>query len=456
MFKRANVWVWAAIFALGLSGCGTQNTENQAAKEVFDHPEWSYNATIYELNTRQFTEEGTFAAAEKKLQELKELGIEIVWVMPIHPIGEKNRKGELGSYYAIKDYKGVNPEFGDLEDFKSFVNRAHELEMKVIIDWVANHTAWDHPWTETNPEYYNRDEDGNFQPPVEDWSDVIDLNYENPDVWAAMIDALEYWVREADIDGYRCDVASMVPTDFWNEARMRLDEIKPVFMLAEAEKPEHHNQAFDMSYAWSMHHVMNKVASDEMEVYHIDSTLRANRARFPEHAFRMQFTSNHDENSWNGTVFERLGDGAKTFAVLSATMEGMPLIYNGQEVGMDKRLEFFDKDPIEWKESDFRPFYTQLMHLKQDHPALRNGTRGEPMERISTSDTTSVYAFSRGEAGEKVVVFLNFSGEQVSFEAEHSTLSGTYERLFGGEEVTLEDMESLTLEPWEYRVLVAQ
>lgn len=441
--------------SLLISGCSEpQNTD--MSQEAFAHPDWSYNATIYELNTRQFTAEGTFKAAQQRLDKLEELGVKIIWFMPIQPIGEKNRKGKLGSYYSIKDYTAINPEFGNMEDFKDFVDAAHQRGMYVILDWVANHTAWDHHWTKEHPEYYNKDEDGNFQPPVEDWTDVIDLNYENEDLRKEMRNSMKFWVQEADIDGFRCDVASMVPTDFWNNTRKELDKIKPVFMLAEAEKPEHHEKAFDMSYGWSTHSMMNEIAAGNKEAYHLDSLLMVNRTRFPYHAFRMQFTSNHDENSWNGTVFERMGEGAKAFAVLTATMEGMPLVYNGQETGMKKRLEFFERDPINWKDdSEFRNFYTKLLHLKRNNDALLNGTRGAPMDKLAVSDTTNIYAFHRSGNGDKVVVFLNMSDDKLMVQVNDQDLAGSYRRLFTEEDVSLTTKDRMNLNPWEYRVYVA-
>jgi glycosidase len=230
-----------------LSSCSTHN--NNIVEINQTPPEWSYNSTIYEANIRQFTPEGTFAAFEEHLPKLKQMGIEIIWLMPIHPIGEKNRKGTLGSYYSVKDYKGINPKFGTEEDFKSLVNAIHDQDMYIIIDWVANHTAWDHPWTKTNKDFYTLDSEGNFVPPVPDWSDVIDLNFENKELWLQMIDAQKYWIEEFDIDGYRCDVAAMVPNEFWGKARLELDQIKPVFMLAEAHEPELHENGFDMTYS---------------------------------------------------------------------------------------------------------------------------------------------------------------------------------------------------------------
>lgn len=275
-------------------------------------PDWAYNATIYEVNLRQFTEEGTFKAFEEHLPRLKELGVDILLLMPIHPIGELNRKGSLGSYYSVKDYTDVNPELGTLNEFRDLVNKIHSLEMYVIIDWVANHTAWDNVWVEKHPEFFTQDENGNFVPPVEDWSDVIDLNFENKELWEKMADALKFWVEEFNIDGYRCDVAGMVPVEFWNYVRPRLDEIKPVFMLAEWDTPDMHFEAFDMTYDWELHKIMNRIYSKETSVKDLINHLAQDRNRYPEYAIRMQFTDNHDENTWNGTVFERLGEAVET------------------------------------------------------------------------------------------------------------------------------------------------
>lgn len=416
-------------------------------------PDWAINQTIYEVNIRQYSEEGTFKAVEADLPRLKELGVGILWLMPIHPIGELNRKGSMGSYYSVKDYFDVNPEFGTKDDFRDFVNTAQEMGFYVILDWVANHTAWDNPLTETNPEFYELDENGNFMPPRgTDWDDVIQLDFENRDVWDYMISALEYWVEEFNIDGFRCDVAAMVPTEFWNKARKRLDNIRPVFMLAEANEPEHHDFAFEMSYGWDMHHLLNKVAAGDEPAYRIDDQLATDRENFPNYAYLMQFTSNHDENSWNGTEFERMGDGAKTFAVLVSTMEGMPLIYNGQEMGLNHRLEFFEKDPIPWERNEFFDFYKRLMHLNRDNKALFNGIYGGPMQRILTEHDDKLYLFSRQKNDNKVLVILNLSDQKVSTKVESEFLAGTYTNLFTDENVVLTSQLELDLDGWEYLV----
>jgi glycosidase len=430
--------------------CGSQNTDPSAITQPIGHAEWSRNAVIYEMNIRQFTDQGTFNAATESLEELREMGVGIIWLMPIHPIGELNRKGSLGSYYSVRDYKGLNPEFGNEDDFRRFVSTAHSLGMKVIIDWVANHTAWDHPWTDSNPEWYTKDENGNFVPPVEDWSDVIDLNFENVDLHEAMIDALEYWVREFDIDGYRCDVADMVPIEFWEAARVRLDAIKPVFMLAEAENPALHEKAFDMGYAWELHHTMNRVAQGA-PLAKLDSMIEVTRTKFPSDTWLMNFTSNHDENSWNGTEFERMGDGAAAFAVLSGTIEGMPLIYNGQEAAMDKRLDFFEKDPIEWKESSFRDIYRRLNVLKRNNPALWNGADGATMQRFET-ENDRIYAFHRTKDVYSVVVVLNLSADSARVSLATDNLQYTYKDIFNESVFEMSSIFSTTLGPWDYKV----
>ncbi len=428
-----------------------------AQESYVDHPEWSKNATIYEVNIRQYTEEGTFAAFENHLPRLKEMGVDILWLMPIHPIGEKNRKGELGSYYSVKDFKAVNPEFGTLDDFRSLVNKIHDMGMYVIIDWVANHAAWDNVLVESNPEFFTTDSLGNYVPPVDDWSDVIDFDYENNELWSYMTGALKYWVEECNIDGYRCDVAGMVPTEFWNQARAKLDAIKQVFMLAEWETPEMHEYAFDMTYGWDFHHLMNEIAEGEKNAKDIDKYWKTEHKTYPANAYRMMFTTNHDENSWNGTVFERLGEeGAEAMLVLSATVEGMPLVYSGQEAGLNKRLEFFEKDQIEWKEHRFYDIYKTLFDLKHNNEALWNGEFGGKIERIKNGKDKKVYSFSREKNGDKVLVFINLSNEKQTIKLNNREITGDYVDLFNDKEIQVTGSNEFTFEPWRYLILVSE
>lgn len=417
----------------------------------FNPPEWSYDKAIYEVNVRQYSEEGTFKAFEKHLPRLKELGADILWFMPINPIGEKNRKGTLGSYYSVQNYKEVNPEFGSLEDFKSMVNLIHKMGMYVIIDWVANHTAWDNPWIEEHPDFYTKDSLGNIISPNPDWTDVADLNYENKELWSEMIDALKFWVEECDIDGYRCDVAGMVPIKFWIEARMELEKIKNVFMLAEWDTPEMH-PVFDMTYDWGLHRILNGIAKEEKTVIDLIEHLNKNEEDFPANAFRMQFTTNHDENSWNGTVFERLGDGAETFAVLTCLVPDMPLVYTGQEAGNTKRLSFFEKDPVEWKDYKMFGIYSKLFQLKKNNKALYNGDRGGEMTFITSSDRENIFSFSRSSGKDKILALFNLSNKPTEFDLMGETLRGSYKNLFSGKLESFTSKESFKLKPWEYRV----
>lgn len=416
-------------------------------------PEWSKNATIYEVNVRQFTPEGTFKAFQTHLPRLQKMGIDILWLMPINPIGEKNRKGSLGSYYAVKDYKAVNPEFGNMSDFKNLVNEAHKLGMYVIIDWVANHTSPDNVWVEQcHQNWYTLDSAGNLQPTIgTDWWDVADLNYNNKDMRSAMTESMKYWLKEANIDGFRCDVADWVPVDFWENTRKELDKVKPVFMLAEAENPQHHIAAFDMSYGWEFHHIMNQIAKGEKNVSAILEYMKTDK-KFPKEAYRMQFTSNHDENSWNGTEMERMGDARLTMAVLAATFNGVPLVYNGQEASLNKRLRFFDKDTISWKNLNLEEFYSKLLHLHKENEALWNGAYGAEIKLISDERDPNIFAFVREKNGKKVLCVLNLSKTKQTFAYNSDFTSGEYKDLFSGKKVSLKMKGIMKLEPWAYKV----
>ncbi len=376
------------------------------------HPEWSRDATIYQINTRQFTDEGTFAAAAAHLPRLAELGVRILWLMPVNPIGEVHRKGTLGSPYAVRDYLAVNPELGTLEDLKSFVAQAHSLGLYVILDWVANHTAWDNVLVDEHPEWYLRDWKGDFCPtPWWDWDDIIDLDYTDVELRHWMAEAMSYWVRDVDVDGFRCDVAGFVPTDFWDEVRAQLDGIKPVFMLAEWEARDLHRHAFDMTYGWTWYETMHHIASGPATV----DALRAYYANFtksyPADAMRMLFVSNHDKNSWEGTEFEQFGEALEASVVLSVVSEGMPLVYNGQEAGNEKRLEFFEKDPITWREHPMGELYRRLVALKQQTQSLWNGAWGARMVNVPNDQPQQVLSFVRAGEQDAVLAVLNLSAE---------------------------------------------
>ncbi len=360
------------------------------------HADWTYDAVLYEMNVRQFTPEGTFAAAAQQLPRLRDLGVDIVWLMPIHPIGEKGRKGSLGSYYAIRDYMDVNPEMGTMADFEQFLDRAHELGLRVILDYVANHTSPDAAWvTERPAEWYVRDSTG--APAVQyDWTDIAKLNYETPGVRDAMLDVLTFWVGKG-VDGFRCDVAMEVPHDYWEYAFAQIRAIRPdLFLLAEAEGPQFHADGFDATYAWDLHHVLNDIAQGKKSAADLRVLLAKYGEEFPASAYRMMFTSNHDENSWNGTEFERMGDAAATMAALTYVLpQSLPLIYTGQEIGYDHRFAFFEKDPVPaWEPNEWSEFYKRLNALRHANPALAGGERGGEMTYMGGA-VADVMAFTR-------------------------------------------------------------
>ena len=415
-------------------------------------PTWAYNATIYEANVRQYTEQGTFKAFQEHLPRLKKLGVDILWLMPINPIGEKNRKGTLGSYYSVKDYKEINPEFGSKEDFKIFVDEVHKQGMYVIVDWVANHTSWDNQWVVDHPDFYTKDSLGNFVPPVADWADVIDLNYDNKELWKEMIDALKYWVKEFNIDGYRCDVAGMIPIEFWNDVRLELDKIKPLFMLAEWNTPEMHDKAFDMTYDWDLHKLMNGIYKGEKSPSALKEHILKDQQLYPAYAFRMQFTSNHDENTWNGTEFERLGEAAEMFAVFSSAIPGMSLIYSGQEVAFNKRLDFFEKDLIVWKESDFTKLYSKLNSIKSDNKALWNGNKGGSIEFIHHNNQENVLALIRTRDEDKILALFNMSAKETQVNLNSHLINGNYYDFETDKPGEIKDKLDYLIKPWSYKL----
>ena len=383
------------------------------------HLAWTRSANIYEVNIRQSTPEGTFRAFERHLPRLRRMGVDILWIMPINPIARKMRKGSLGSYYAVSDYKAINPEYGDLDDFRHLVNEAHRLGFKVIIDWVANHTGWDHVWVEQHPDWYLRGPGGALQGyhytdlsdhHQEVWEDVIGLDYSKPEVRAGMIDTMSYWLKTAHIDGFRCDVAWTLPVSFWDEARAALDRIKPVFMLAEADTEAMQVHAFDMTYNWTLYHLLIKVAKGEADARDLAALYTQPARKYPRGGYRMNFLSDHDENSWNGTDQELYGDGTEAMAVIAATLPGMPLIYGGEESGLDHRLAFFEKDQINWRRYERTDFYARLLKLKHDHPALTSEMQPGNLVLIDTGDA-KVFAFSRIKGADRVTVVVNLTAQ---------------------------------------------
>ena len=426
------------------------------SQEITTHPKWAYNSTIYELNTRQLTPEGTFAAAEAVLPTLRENGIDILWIMPCQPIGKLTRKGTLGSYYSIIDYCQMNPEFGTREDFEHFLQTAHDLGFKVILDWVANHTAPDSEWTK-NEGWHYRDSLGNLMVQY-DWTDISKLDYHNQDMRNEMLRCMRWWMDSIGIDGFRCDVAGEVPTDFWNWAMADIRKDHPdMFTLAEDEDKaqELTETAFDMYYGWTLHHLMNGVAQGKNSVEDLwayfakaDSTIRPN-------AIRMNFITNHDENSWNGTEFERMGNSVPLWSAFCYVVPGMPMIYTGQLSGNHHRLEFFEKDLIdtnpEYAQADL---YKQLNQLRADNKALHSPEQGAPMMRIA-ADNEHIFACVRHAEGKwcnnTVIAVMNMSGEEQTVTLDLTSYEGKYDCICG-KKMTLEATQTFQLKPWEYKI----
>jgi glycosidase len=414
----------------------------------FNTVSWALRATIYEVNVRQYTKEGTLASFALHLPRLADMGVTVLWFMPLTPIGIKGRLGSLGSYYACRDYISINPEFGTAQDFIDVVNAAHALGMKVMIDWVANHTGQDHVWTISNPDFYIQDPAGNFTE-RNGWTDVIDLNYENTRMRAAMIDAMRYWLSTYDIDGFRCDMAHLVPLDFWVEARQVLDTIKPLYWLAECEDTRYF-EAFDTTYAWAFMHASGSLnrhdpnltpVLEQLDIYASDGA--ATRKLF--------FTTNHDENSWNGTEYEKYGITAKAWAVFSATWGGLPLVYSGQEIPNHKRLSFFEKDALEFPTLTpaLHNFYKTLFSIRAQNEAV---VLGQP-QMLHTPYSNSIIGFIKKHQNNVVLVLLNISDHnRLAFEISHPLLEGNFQQIFSGLFFSFSCKEKFELQAGEYLV----
>jgi len=416
------------------------------------HPvSWSLDSNIYEVNLRQYTREGSFRAFANHLPRLRDMGIEILWFMPITPISKKGRLGELGSYYACSDYMTTNPEFGSIEDFRWLVDQAHQLGLKILIDWVANHTGWDHVWTKDHPEFYRRNIDGHFYD-AHGWADVIDLNFDSPRLHTAMIRAMQFWVETCQIDGFRCDMAMLVPLNFWKEARTSLDRIKPLFWLAECEEIAYH-EVFDASYSWKWLHVMEAYWKKSEDMHGLLKVLEFYSHQFPTKALRAFFTTNHDENSHSGSEYERLGDAALPFAVFCCLYDGLPLIYSGQELPLKKRLLFFDKDEIDWDQPCLlNDFYKTLLRLRKTNTALTSGNDQTKATMVSNTAAEKVFSFVRRNSQDEVLVILNLSSETQSLIITGQSLAGSYQDVFSSVAPDFVSGKPIQLKAWDYRV----
>ena len=425
------------------------------------HPEWSQNAVLYQINTRQFTPEGTFKAAENQLPRLKALGVDILWLMPIHPIGEKNRKGTLGSPYSVRDYYDVNPEFGTKEEFKHFVDAAHAQGFHVILDWVANHTAWDNPMASAHPDWYEKTWDGKDRPtPWLDWSDIIDLDWTKPGVREHVGKAMEMWVRDYGVDGFRADVAGYVPIDFWEKERARLDAIRPVFMLAEWKTPELTRKAFDAVYAWDWHNTARAVAQGNSDPTAFYDYYAENESSWPVEAMRLTYIANHDSNAWEGTQYENFGTNLEPMIAMSFTGEGLPMLYNGQEACNHKRLEFFEKDTIDWKRGAKEPggctlgaLFTDLIAFRKTNPALANAPWGARMVKVDTDKPQQLFAWVRQKDTNKVLALFNFTGAPVTAKLADGLPAGNYREFRTAAVVALKAGDSVTVPAHGFRLL---
>lgn len=448
----------SSITVAGLTAFGVAAVAAQTDRTP---PAWTRNAVIYEVNVRQFTPEGTFNAARAGLPRLHDLGVDILWLMPVQPIGKLKRKGKLGSYYSISNYRAINPEFGTAVDFKTFVDDAHGRGMKVIQDWVPNHTSFDHVWIAKHPDWYVHRADGSISNAIDesgketDWTDVAQLNYDNPEMRRAMLADMRWWLDSMKVDGFRCDFAAGVPLDFWVDARHELAKARPdIFMLAEAETPAL-GEAFDMSYGWELFHLLNDITQAKKPTTELDAYFQRQRRAYRSNDFRMYFTSNHDENSWNGTEFERMGANHQPAFVLSATVRGsMPLLYNGQEASLAKRLRFFEKDTVVWTGVSLTNFYRSMFALKHSQPALWNGAWGGDQTTVRTDGGARIYAFVRARGANNVFVAVNFGNAPASVAYTGLAHAGAYTDWFTKSAVPLATAGRVSIPAHGYRVLV--
>jgi glycosidase len=469
-----------ALAVLTLLSCKNESekvAENSKIENAKFSPDVEENAVIYEVNIRQYSPEGTFNAFTKDIPQLKELGVKIIWVMPIFPISQTKRKATggddskfasempaaeqhkyLGSYYAVSDFKKVNPEFGTIEDFRNLVKTAHDNGIYVILDWVPNHTGWDHVWIKNHPEYYTKNAKGEIIDPINPetgkswgWSDVADLNYDNQGLRKEMTADMLHWIKNENIDGFRCDVASNVPLDFWQQAIPQLRKEKNIFMLAEAWEPELLKDGlFDMAYGWEAHHTMNRIAQGKNTVKDWDKLILDNQKKYNTNDILMNFVDNHDENSWNGTTKSRLAKAEEAMTALSYVMPGMPLIYSGNEYGLNHSLKFFEKDSIPKTKGSAWELRRKLGKLKTENSALNGGKKSASYKKITTPNDTEILAFEREKNGDKIIYIANLSDKTISASL---PINGEFEDFISGKKITFDAKLNTQLQPWQYYIL---
>jgi alpha-amylase len=437
------------LLAIVLSLSVTLQTFAQSNATIDGHPAWIMQGNIYEVNVRQYTKEGTFNAFAKHLDRLKNMGVQTLWFMPINPISKKDRKGTLGSYYAVSNYTAINPEFGTMADWKRLVQTIHAKGMKVIIDWVPNHTGADNYWLDKHPDFFVKDSTGKAAVAF-DWADTRQLDYKNRTMQDSMINAMKFWITQTGIDGFRCDVAGEVPGEFWSRCISQLKKVKNIFMLGEGDKPYLNRSGFDATYPWDMFAMMKRVAKGERPAFALDSIKKRNDSAYPANALRMYFTSNHDENSWNKADFETMpGASHAPFAVFTQTMvRGVPLIYSGQEEPVLRALEFFEKDPIIFVKFKRAAFYKTLLNLRKRNVAL---AANASFRKVNVGDDKALYAFVREKNGKKVLVILNLSATEQKVTVKDSKLFGNPYNVFMGSKERLSSKQWM-IEPWGYVV----
>lgn len=448
---RQSFFAASVALLLLMTSCKLMPKQEQATAQSGAYPTWIAQSNIYEVNLRQYTPEGSFKAFEASLPRLKEMGVDVLWFMPITPISITDRKGVLGSYYAVADYTAVNPEFGTMDDWKSLVKKAHELGMKVITDWVANHTGADHRWLQQQPDFFVKGKDGKPRYAF-DWSDTRELDFWNPVLHDSMIHAMEFWVKETGIDGFRCDVAAEVPRSFWEKAIRKLKNTKPdIFMLAEADVAWIHDAGFHASYGWDAFSKMKQVARGEASARVLDTVLRHMDESYASNAIKMYFTSNHDENSWNKADYATMpGAVHAPFAVLTQTWKNaLPLIYSGQEEPFLDSLSFFYKDTIRFEKYLRAPFYQTLLRLRKGNSALAVDAA---YRKIKSNRDDAIYAFMRSQGKSKVLVVLNLSGAVQDFQLQDAAVNGKYTNVFGGAQEKIDTAFNMQLPAWGYFV----
>ena len=421
------------------------------AQTIVDgHPSWIMQGNIYEVNVRQYTDAGTFKAFEPNLPRLKKMGVQTLWFMPINPISVVDRKGVLGSYYAVSNYTAINPEYGNMDDWKELVKKAHDLGFKVIIDWVPNHTGADNYWLTAHPDFFVHDSTGKAAVPF-DWTDTRQLDYSNVTMQDSMINAMKFWITNTDIDGFRCDVAWHVPDAFWQKCIPQLRAMKSIFMLAEGNKASLQQDGFDATYPWNEFNVMKQVAAGNNNALALDSVIHTVDSTFPANALLMYFTSDHDENSWNNADYGTMpGAEHAPFAVLTQTLKrSVPLVYSGQEEPVLDSISFFYKDPIHFSNYARANFYDTLLHLRMQHAAL---SANASTKKITTTNDSAVYAFERSSGADNIIVITNLTNKPQDFAITDTEIKGNALNVFTLKKEKLISNVKMHIKAWGYYV----